>query len=360
MFARARPTEELPAPARAPRIALVAALALVSLVAINLFVARVLEHYTTNLGYYLIAYKWRLLLEQKEPASFLILGDSSCNQGVDPRVLDRKLHVRSLNLCTTATMQVLNDAWMLREHIARFGPPAGVVVIHTHDAWATELTGRGGSIRRGPLAAGMGQIPLGWRFWERGSPHLRLPASDERLVFLGRYAPLYAQDRTVDVWAHNPFGAAARVRKRHFLPNGFMPRHAMPKRARGDAAGHLRYVKRHRFRVAPWSRKALMAMADLARQHQFPLYIAHSPIASTLERQQAFRKYARQMDAKLRSIVGSNKFVHYLDHWATFPTRLMDQADHVSSTAAVTFTERLAQAIEQSRPRSPTRGKTPR
>lgn len=351
MFARARPTEELPAPARPARVALIVALTLLSFAVVNFAIGRALRHYTTNLGYYLIAYKWRLLLEQDEPASWLILGDSTCNQGVDPDVFDRSLRVSSLNLCTNASMQVLNDAWMLQEHVDRFGPPEGVVVIHTHDAWATNLGGGGGSIRRGPLAAGMAQIPLPWGFWERTAPGLDLSAEDERLVFLGRYAPVYAQNRTLRTWARNPTGAAARVRRRRFEANGFMPREASPGRARGDAGNHLKYVKRHRFRVAPWSRKALTAMEDLAKRHRFPLYIAHSPIVSTLEKQPAFRRYAHGMSEELERLTRGNEYVHYLDYWVTFPTKDMDQADHVSWKAAVKFTQELARSIQRTHPR---------
>ena len=57
---------------------------LVMLVCINLGMIWYLGNYTSNYGYWTIHQKWQLLEHLDQPVDWLILGDSSCNQGVMP------------------------------------------------------------------------------------------------------------------------------------------------------------------------------------------------------------------------------------------------------------------------------------
>ncbi|MEB3229478.1 MAG: hypothetical protein VKJ64_00600, partial [Leptolyngbyaceae bacterium] len=74
-------------------------------------------------SFFLASHKWTLLNNLEEPIDWLVLGDSSCNQGVIPEILSRELGGTTLNLCIFGPLLVFNDAWMLEQHIRQVGPP---------------------------------------------------------------------------------------------------------------------------------------------------------------------------------------------------------------------------------------------
>ncbi len=137
-----------------------------------------LKENTTNRAYWLINEKWELLLNQKKPVDWLILGDSSCNQGVVPSIVDEKLNVNSINLCTIGDMLTLDDAWMLEKYIQRFGVPKNVLIVHVHDAWSRE-------VNRSLLA----KIPLNWGYWQQLEPRVDLGLKDTAQLFVDSIHP---------------------------------------------------------------------------------------------------------------------------------------------------------------------------
>jgi hypothetical protein len=52
------------------------------IVVVNLLAIGFLSQYTTNFGYFLNYQKWDLLKRMDKPVQWLILGDSSVNQGI--------------------------------------------------------------------------------------------------------------------------------------------------------------------------------------------------------------------------------------------------------------------------------------
>src|SRR5262245_5791244 len=127
---------------------IVGAIAVVAI--LNVAAMGILGAWSTNIGYRLVQEKWDLLMRQRSPVEWLVLGDSSCNQGVVPAVLDEELRTTSLNLCTIGDMMLVGDAWMLRSYLQRVGVPRHVVMVHVYDIW-----GRGSM--RGELLA---KVPL--------------------------------------------------------------------------------------------------------------------------------------------------------------------------------------------------------
>src|SRR4249920_755258 len=69
-------------------------------VSANVLAGLVLQRWSPNLGYAVAKKKWEILLTLHGPVDWLILGDSTANQGVDPRVLATHLGGRALNLGT--------------------------------------------------------------------------------------------------------------------------------------------------------------------------------------------------------------------------------------------------------------------
>src|SRR5438128_2449200 len=95
----------------------------------------VLSRHPVNHGYKVIGAKWELLREQERPVDWLVLGDSSGNQGVVPAVLSERLGGSSLNLCTVGDLLAVNDAWMLETYIGTVGAPRKVLMVHAYDIW---------------------------------------------------------------------------------------------------------------------------------------------------------------------------------------------------------------------------------
>ncbi|MEB3357540.1 MAG: hypothetical protein VKK04_12500, partial [Synechococcales bacterium] len=69
------------------------------LILLNVLANGFLDYLISRQGYFLASYKWNLLTDLKQPADWLVLGDSSCNQGVVPEILSQELGGTALNLC---------------------------------------------------------------------------------------------------------------------------------------------------------------------------------------------------------------------------------------------------------------------
>lgn len=89
-----------------------------------------------NYGYKIMKKKWNLISNQKEPVDWLILGDSSCNQGFDTDTALYKHGYTTLNLCTVGGGLLIDDGILLKEYYEKVGPPKqGVILIHVYDIW---------------------------------------------------------------------------------------------------------------------------------------------------------------------------------------------------------------------------------
>lgn len=106
---------------------------------VNALAAAYLDWRPVNLGYRVIKTKWRLLAAQRRPVGWLVLGDSTGNQGIVPEVLSEKLGGSTLNLCTIGALGAWNDAWMLEAYARVAGAPRHVLVVHTYQAWTHPL-----------------------------------------------------------------------------------------------------------------------------------------------------------------------------------------------------------------------------
>jgi hypothetical protein len=306
-------------------------------IACNFVALPFLRRWTPNVGYQVVEKKWALLRDLQQPVDWLILGDSSCNQGVDPELLTRRLGGRALNLCTLADMSVLSDAWMLEAYVQRFGRPAHVVVIHVYEAWGRPVD----RVR-------VSRVPLEWGFWDRVHPRLDLTAAEKRRAVLERYVPLYSQNASLADWFATPWLALRRAHRATLTPAGFMPvRRGDVRGVRADIEGQLRLAQRRQGAISPESRAALTAIADSARKLSFPVYVANSPIVDDLLTEPAFREHYTSVVGTIAGAIEREPGMHFLLRTPmTFPATEMENADHVLVSAATAYTERLAAEIK--------------
>ncbi len=346
--------EETPAPSRARKVLVTVVVTLVAAVGFNFLLGALLRRYTTNLGYYLIAKKWDLLEAREEPVDWLILGDSSCNQGVRPDVILRDRGETALNLCSTAQQLVVEGAWQLQHYIDRHGPPRkGVIVVHVYDVWPTNGGGHGGQGNRPPIHHGMSMVPLRWGFWKTYEPVLRLKPEQEREMAIQRYVPGYAQSSTVRKWILKPQSSMRALKGRQIDATGYMRvDKAKPDNVVRDTRGHINFVRRHKFSVSKLNRLGFEAIVDIASQHGVPVSLALSPLDEALARDPFFSSYMRQVRSKLKALCNRADHVKCLlmDRPASFPAAQMENSDHVTHPVAKRYTQRLMGAVTEETP----------
>ncbi len=317
---------------RATVISLFGTIALVAL--LNLLAGLWLERSSPNLGYRLIRAKWHALRTLEAPVDWLILGDSSGNQGLRPDVLERALGGRALNLCTIADTLTLNDAWMLREYLSRFPPPRAVVVVHVYDVW-----------RRSPNVSVLAQAPMGLAAWVRLKPRPPLDSSAliERLAT--RLLPIYSESHSLKELMRRP--TLRRPDLPSSAPDGFMAvTQANPARVLEQKTGHLEFVRSAPFKMSAANRSGLEEMIRLAEEKGFDLWLTPSPMYEGLYREPDFQTYYGALLAELDALSRRHPRVRVLMRAPPlFSPDQMENADHVVGEAALAYSERVASAL---------------
>jgi hypothetical protein len=286
-----------------------------------------------NLGYWVIREKWQLLEERVARVTWLILGDSSCNQGVVPGLVAARTGADVLNLCTTGNLAAAGDAWMLDAYIRRHGAPEGVIVVHAYDTWPREVP-----------AQVLAQIPLPWGFWRRFAPDPEVGPKETVKIFLARFVPLYSRPGTLRALVRTPW----RVPDVALDSAGFMRvDEANPERVSDDAGQHLADV---RDGVPPPSEQnevALDRLGDLAERYDFPVFIVPAPIYDSLLRDPDMVEVLGEVRQDVASTVAEHENVRYVDVRAGFRSSEMENADHVTYPAALRYTAQVLSAIER-------------
>jgi hypothetical protein len=332
----ALPVEAPPASTGRALAASVAGVVVVLLIA-NALAGRVLREYTANLGYALASKKWELLLDRSEPLEWLVLGDSTCNQGVDPRVLEKALGADVLNLCTVASGLALDSAWMLDVGIDRLGAPQGVLMIHSFHVWER-------SFEEHSLA----RVPLEWGFWERLGPGLDLDLPQQIAAFGHRSLPLYAEHLSLARMLREPWKTRA-----HFAVDdrGFMAEERPnPSSVDRDALRRLdALAKRPRFTPSSENLRALAHIGEVADREGFLVYLANPPLYRGLAESPEFRRRHAEVARMLNDAANQHSNVQWISGEFAFDQSALQSADHLVADAAKQYTDQLAQAIDRSR-----------
>ncbi len=338
-------------------IALALVITIAGFLAANALLGRYLDRNGPNLGYRYVAYKWALLGES-EPVDWLVLGDSTVNQGFDPRHLEEQTGLRGLNLGTIGNFGTIDDLWMLEEYLERHGPPKAVVVVHTYDVW----------IRRFHRPF-LGRIPRARPLTRETKRAFKIKRKDRREIAINRYMRLYAERRSLrkslkfaylDATRSEEEMAALRVSDRD-LPlrdpvmteTGYVEMcGAIPEVVRRDYRGHVKHVSSQKFELSGDNRRALEAMMRLADERGFELYIAPGPLYEHLPKKRAFKRYYASLQATLRELANQHPRAHFIEGLKTFPEEQMQNADHITCDAAPIYTDWLTEQVKATQPAS--------
>lgn len=293
-----------------------------------------LKKYKPNKAYALISHKWNKIFETSSKANWLILGDSSGNQGVDAQQFETVGKGKALNLCTIADMLVVNDLWMLEKYIEQHGAPTKLLLVHTYDIW-----------HRSEFPLGyMAQIPL---FLKQDSTlsmrDLALPNWKKCLM---NYFPLNYQRSSIayllqhpSLWFETSFKADQ---------YGFEQRkEANIAAVLQDCEEHLIFVKSNRFEVSHQNRQALERLAAIAHQHHIQVYLSNAPIYEKLYQDEKFQVYYQDMQNFLFRFCQANNWGYINAPPMTFSVQEMENVDHLILTAARRFTTHLIQEMNE-------------
>ncbi|NUP99140.1 MAG: hypothetical protein HUU35_04700 [Armatimonadetes bacterium] len=340
-FARLPAEAPYPTTTRATRISLV-----VPLVCCALLNGLCLRH-LDNSTYRLIERKWSLLAERPNSATCLVLGDSNGINGVLPTELGTRFGGSWLNLCTNSRMLVAHDAWMLQQYIEHHGPPRAVLLVHALPGWQLEPDET--------TYQCLSRVPLPWGYWCGMQPELALGAKHLVMMFLERYAPLYAQNRNIDDLLSEPVSSLFRGSDRSTATRpgpppfslvqdqelGFVPRGNSLKRSALQADLAV-WKARPPFEISPINREALLTMIRLSERCGFQLFVANGPLAAAVLDLDSARKYAAAADAALSQLVAGSPTASYLRGVVSFPADQMCDSEHPTTAAARVYTGRLA------------------
>jgi hypothetical protein len=293
-----------------------------------------------NLAGWIIGHKWRLLMHLDQPVDDLVLGDSSCNQGVNPATLARALgDRRAINLCTIGDMLALNDAWMLQTYVERFGAPRRVIIVHVYDIW-----GRNFDWSR------IGSIPIGLLSLRRLRPEVQLKRWQLRSYLESRYFPLYSSNLSLQARLRAGDPAMSNAPGPRLVDSlGFLADTvAFPDSVEHDLQGHLRFLEGSDFKLSRDNERSLGRIARLAEEHDFDVYLVAAPVYERLAEARTFRTYFARVQQSLAAQAGEGSRIHLVfDQPMAFAAGEMQNADHLVLTAANRYTEELARQIRR-------------
>lgn len=291
-----------------------------------------LQHFNPNKAYALIRYKWDLLKNNSQKVDWLILGDSSGNQGLDPDLFQKKLQQRALNICTIGDMLILDDLWQLQYSIAQGHIPDQVLLIHTYDIW-----------HRSSIPTGYGsQIPV--NLSDESIFSLRYNALPEWKKKLMNAFPLNYQRASLGHVLQHP--SKWFQTKYQWTTSGFESiENADTNKVLTDTKTHLAFVQQHRLELSEVNRLALSEIAKLAEAYQIKVYLANAPFYEGLIQHKDFQNYFAALQSYLSSFCERHNWTYLNNPPQGFKKDEMENADHLTVEAARRFTNKLITEI---------------
>ncbi|HEX9926601.1 MAG TPA: hypothetical protein VGD99_28400 [Anaerolineae bacterium] len=309
--------------------------------AVNFAAMWYIDHYISNTGLELVEQKWKILQNMEAPVDWLVLGDSTGNQGVVPEILENELGGTALNLCTIVPMTTLDDALMLDVYIDKFGPPRNLVIVHSYDALSTPMS---------PLTFAKVPLPWGVSSRYRFSPAL-ISISQQIQIAVARHFPVYFENGTLKTIIFDGLKSPETLfvsRKAHLglTSKGYMPRYEpRPEDVEDDKEGHLEGIQSEEFFVTDVNIVAVDHIAALAEQHGINVYIVTGPLYEDLYKDEVFQERFAQIQAWWSEAAGRSEYVHYVTSVSTFPSDEMEEVDHATHLAAEQYTENVSSEI---------------
>jgi hypothetical protein len=299
----------------------------------NLAGVALLAERNPNRGNWLVAQKAALAVAGP-PAETLLIGDSTCNQGLQPAGLSAALGGPVLNLCAIGTLGVVGDALLLDRYLATHPAPKRVIVSHAPDVWFRPPN----VFNLGLLRPGGAEAPV------LQAAGLAGPGSKLKM-FAGQWLPLYAATRSLGEFIRAPRETWARVFT--LDATGYMAVDFRdPDQQAKDMRNMTQTVRTLAEPLPPSTRVALQQIAERAERHGFTVYLLPSAVAAPVAAAEGFAEYTARLHAAVDAALAGNPRVKWLARgFRPFPPEEMEQADHLLVGAAERFTAEVGERV---------------
>lgn len=331
--------DETVVPVRLGRIIAVLGIAIALLATINEWYKGKIQW---NTGVRLLGEKWNLIEQAPPDTEWLILGDSTAGQGVDPEIMSEIIGGGFVNLATVGDMLTVNDAWLLQSWIERRGRPRGVVVVHAFSVYP-----------RG-LQALVTYLPYTPPEWTRLKPAISLSFRDRLAVRLTRVLPLYFRNKLLSQVLFHPWKIMGLLTETDSADvqntRGFVR-----KPGKGSPPSVARYGRRWMqdlpkiiSAVSEENQRAMRVIADVADREEIPVFWAHSPVDADLATTTEYRAFMSRIDGEIGRIAkGSAFLVPVNDFDRTVVAEQLHDSYHVNDEGARCYSGALARAIHR-------------
>lgn len=300
--------------------------------AVNILAAMLLEIRQPNLGYWLMQKKW-VMLEATEPVDWLILGDSSGNQGVVPEVITGRLGGTALNLCTIGDASTLHTAWMLEEYLSNRPAPKAVIIVHAYDVWS-----------RDPDPGTLAQVPIKFAYRHRELLLEYFSQEPKSLAsyFAAKLFPGAYYDQSIRHMIFRPFEQIQRDQL--VSTTGYM---AVEKRGNFPLAADLaKHEKGLADAEKVLSRAGTIALKRLSDQHQVPIFLVYAPVYDALAMQSAWQGYTQELSGSITSISEASPATHLITEPYVGAEAVMENVDHMLHPYSTEYTRWICSQIE--------------
>lgn len=294
---------------------------------VNLLAYFYLQYFNPNKAYALIQHKWEIL-KKSSTVDWLILGDSSGNQGVDPKWFKKKENVEALNVCTIADLLIINDLWQLESVVKQGNKPKNILLVHTYDIWHRDQIPTG-------YASQIPAIPSDFPLSKYAISNVKRLVMNALPINFQRASLGHVLQHS-SLWGKRNYG---------WEKDGFeCIEKADIKEVRRDAEVHLEFVKNNNLKISTINEQALMELANLAKAEGIKVYLTQAPYYFALAQDENFINYQQDLEGYLKSFCEKNNWT-YLADIQMFSESEMENADHVTMEGAQEFTKGILKQL---------------
>ena len=323
----------------ASRLAILAAIVVVIVLATNALAVRLSPVHERTYDGHVTHTKWRIASTANPKDAVVVIGDSSGNFGVATDVLEEELGRPAFNLCTYGRFQSTGATWFLDRMIETSGEvPAVVLVV---------LGSRSFTLR--PDGFQFAQIPTAIGSWWGRAPHVGLGALSTLQFTASRVLPLFSQHQSFEVgflasrWKIDssllPIDPDGTSHLSRANPNGLTPFAEKVLHGIRERGGEV---------VSPRERMALRGLVNDAEERGYKVVFVDGPLWTWLEAAPEHREFMERVHAFLDEITAESSHATRLDGpIQTFESTELENPFHLVSPAAKRYTRVLSQRLEE-------------